>query len=221
MSEVARELHFALTRHVVETGHAPDLATTAQLIGRSEEDTKQGLRELEAMRGVILVPNSFEVWSLHPFALMPTSFWVTSGAGGWWANCAWCSLAIGAALRRDTAVTASEGAQGEQLQFRVEGGRASRSDLLMHFPTGPKRWWDNPYCPCGNILFFTSRESIEAWCVRHGRPMGAVLAMETAIRLAELWFGDYAAPEWQRKTPEQAEDIFVGLGLEGEFWKVR
>ncbi len=215
-----QQLHYLLIRAVIETGHAPDLKQLAALAGRLEQDTKQGMRELERIHGVILAPNSLAVWSLHPFALMPTRFWVTARQGGWWANCAWCSLAIGAAIREDISIFTSEGAEAPALEFRVEQGRSTRSDVLMHFPYPPTRWWDNPYCPCGNILFFSSVASIGAWCARHGHPQGAILNIEQGIGLADRWFGDYASPDWQRKTPEQAAKIFSDLGLDPAFWNL-
>ena len=85
---------------------------------------------------------------------MPTSFWISSGAQGWWANCAWCSLAIGAALGVDITISTAIGAEAKHLEFRVEGGRASRSDVLMHFPYPPSRWWDNPYCPWQHSVLY-------------------------------------------------------------------
>jgi hypothetical protein len=42
--------------------------------------------------------------------------------------------------------------------------------------------------------------------------------MPKAIALAERWFGDYASPEWRRKTPEQALAIFRELDLDPRFW---
>jgi hypothetical protein len=81
-------LHHLLTKYVIETGHAPDLASLSALAGRSEKETDSGLRELEAMHGVNLIPNSTNIWILHPFALFPSAFWVTSDERGWWANCA-------------------------------------------------------------------------------------------------------------------------------------
>jgi hypothetical protein len=160
------------------------------------------------------------VWSLHPFALMPTAFWVTANKRGWWANCAWCSLAIGVAVREDVTITTSDGAEGKELQFRIESGRSSRSDLKLHFPYPPSRWWDNPYSPCGNILFFSSETDVDEWCERHGRPRGAILNIETGIRLAALWFGDYASPDWRRKSPSQAKAIFDELSLDPSFWNI-
>jgi hypothetical protein len=213
-------LHYLMMKHVIETGHAPTISELSALADFSPSQTEDGVRELARMHGVILVPNSLEVWSLHPFALMPTRFWVTAGQGGWWANCAWCSLAIGAALRADTKICTGDGGEGDPLEFRIEQGRASRPDLLMHFPYPPERWWDNPYCPCGNILFFSSPKKIASWCARHHRPRGAILSIATGIALAQEWFGDYASPAWRRKSPEQARAIFEKLNLDPQFWNM-
>ncbi len=213
-------LHYVLMRHVVETGHAPDLATLASVAKLSPEEAEQGLRKLNEIHGVVLAPNSLKLWSLHPFALAPTQFWVTSTRGGWWANCAWYALGIGAALREDVHILTSDGGEGQPLQLDITGGKASRTDLFMHFPYPPARWWDNPYCPCGNILFFSSRARIEVWSKRHGHPIGSILDIKTGISLAERWFGDYASQEWRRKTPDQAAIIFDELGLDRSFWDI-
>lgn len=204
---------------MVERGHAPDLETLAELAGCSTDEAAEGLARLREMHGVILEPDSTRVWSLHPFALTPTSFWVAADERrGWWANCAWCSLGIAAALRRDVTVSARDGGEGDALGFRVECGRPTRIDLFVHFPYPPARWWDNPYAPCANILFFTNAESVAAWCERHGRPLGAVVAIATVAELADLWFRDYASPDWRRKTAAEANAIFRQLGLDPAFW---
>jgi hypothetical protein len=212
-------IHYLLTAHVIERGHAPDVEALARLAGCSTDEAAGGLTRLRQMHGVILEPGSTRVWSLHPFALAPTSFWVSAdGRSGWWANCAWCALGIAAALARDVTISARDGGEWEPLTFRVEAGRPARADLVVHFPYPPARWWDNPYAPCANILFFSDPASVAAWCERHGRPRGAVVAIETVARLAELWFGDYASPDWRRKTARVAEAIFRALELDGAFW---
>jgi hypothetical protein len=217
--DLAELLHYHLIRHVIETGHAPDLATVSVLAGISEQEAERGIRGLAEIHGVILVPTSLKVWSLHPFGLIPTSFWVSSELRGWWANCAWCALGIGAAIHQDITILTSSGGEAQRLEVRIERGVASRNDLLIHFPYPPEQWWENPYCPCGNILFFTSEKEIDDWCARHGHPRGSILDIKTGIRLAELWFGDYASREWRRKTPAQASEIFEQLGLDPTFWR--
>ena len=221
-SPLPNRLHYLMMRHVIETGHPPALDELSRLVGLSEDETSQGLRDLEAMRGVVLEPGSTRIWSLHPFATTPTAHWISTGAptfeGGWWANCAWCSLAIGAALGEEILIKTSDGGEFDRLEFTVDGPTTSRLDLLMHFPYPPSRWWDNPYSPCGNILFFSSEARIDEWCRRHGRPKGAILEMPRALALAELWFSDYASPEWRRKTPQEALEIFNRLELDPEFW---
>jgi hypothetical protein len=214
------KLHYLLVRHVIETGRAPDLSQLAELAGTMEGKTALVLKQLEKMHGVILIPNSLRIWSLHPFALNPTNFWVSAGSVGWWANCAWCSLGIWAVLKRDVTISTSDGAEGKDLEFAIMSGRSVRTDLLMHFPYPPAQWWDNPFAPCANILFFSSEAQIDAWCSRHGHPRGSVLPIDIGLRLSDLWFGDYASPNWVRKTPERAAEIFAELGLDPMFWKM-
>lgn len=213
-------LHYLLTQRVIETGYAPEVKNLATLARASEQEAASCLTALAAMHGVILEPNSLRIWSLHPFALMPTAFWVTAGGRGWWANCAWCSLGIGAALGIDFSVQTSSGAESQPLKFDVVSRRISGANVLMHFPYPPVRWWDNPYCPCGNILFFSSESEVGQWCRRHGRPRGAVLPSDTSWALAQLWFGDYASPQWRRKTAQQAMAIFSQLKLDPAFWSL-
>jgi hypothetical protein len=213
-------LHYLLMRHVIDTGHAPTLQELAESTGLMEQKIAGVLKTLEQIHGVILIPNSLRVWSLHPFALHPTTFWVRSATAGWWANCAWCSLGIWAALKQDVNISTSEGGEARSLEFAIEGGQTRRSDLMLHFPYPPVQWWDNPFAPCANILFFSSESNIGSWCSRHGQPRGSVLPVDVAMRLADLWFGDYASPDWARKTAKRASEIFDELGLDQSFWKM-
>jgi hypothetical protein len=213
--------HYLLTAHVVERGHAPDVGALARLAGCTEPEAAEGLARLRDLRGVILEPDSSRVRSLHPFALTPTPFWVaTDDRRGWRANSAWCSLGIAAAWNRGVTVSARDGGEGGPLTVRVESGRPTRPDPVVHFPYPPARWWDNPYAPCVNILFFTSAETIDGWCARHGRPRGAVVGVDTVAELDWLWFGDHASPGWRRKTAAEADAIFRRLGLDPDFWTI-
>jgi len=214
-------VHFLLLSEIAKTGRAPKLARLGELAEKSEIEVAEALHELERNHGVILKPGTCEPWSAHPFSLLPTIHWVTNAEGdGWWANCAWCALAIGATLNQDIAINTRSGAEGEDFRFAVLDGVATNKNVVVHFPRTPARWWDNPYCPCADILFFHSAEEVEPWCDRHGFNVGDVLPVNKVVELARRWFGDYLSEEWQRKSPGEARAIVSDLGLDPEFWQM-
>jgi len=212
-------LHHLTIKYIIQNGRTPGVARLSAQADCSKEDVISGLRQLEAMRGVILKPGTADIWALHPFSLMPTVFWVsTANEGGWWANCAWCSLGIGTVLNAEVRVSTRDGGDGAPLEFRLPRTMANLPDVMVHFPTRPSQWWDNPYNPCGNIMFFTSEEKLDEWCRRHGIPKGSLLKIEKAIALANLWFEDYASALWRRKTAQEVTEIFTKMELDPAFW---
>ena len=212
------DLHTAIIRHVAEQGFAPSNEVLQRQLGWSAGVLEASLTRLAEIRGVILKPNSLDVWAIHPFTLMPTPTWVTSQTGAWWANCAWCALGIGAALRQDIRVLSRLGAEHEPVEFQVKEGRPTNDRLVIHFPFRPQEWWSNSYNPCGAILFFSSHFEVDTWCARHGFPKGEVIDITTGAALAREWFGGYMEPTWARKSPDEAQRVFRSLGLTSEFW---
>jgi hypothetical protein len=67
------------------------------------------------------------------------------------------------------------------------------------------------------MLLFRSGEHVG----RSGKPAGAFMTVDQAWRLGDIWYRDRADPNWQRRTVEEAEDVFADLGLVGDFWKLR
>ncbi len=214
------QIHHAVISHVAQSGYAPTVSSLCESLDWSEERVETSLTDLSESHGIVLKPNSFDVWAIHPFSLMPTPTWVTAGELSWWANCAWCSLGIGAALGRDIRVSTRLGAHDEQLNFEIRDGRCTTDDLLIHFPFPPTEWWKNPYNPCGYILFFDTESRIDAWCARHQLPKGEAISVGTAISLASAWFGDYLDSSWKRKSSDQVKELFGALGLTGRFWDI-
>ncbi len=47
------------------------------------------------------------------------------------------------------------------------------------------------------------------------------MTLQTGWRLAQLWYADKREPGWRRRTLDEAEAVFAGLGLVGEFWRLR
>jgi hypothetical protein len=70
------------------------------------------------------------------------------------------------------------------------------------------------------MLLFRSDEHIEMWYRRRGIATGATLTLNQQWELARIWYADRMAPDWRRRTPEEAEAVFSSLGLTGVFWRL-
>jgi hypothetical protein len=66
---------------------------------------------------------------------------------------------------------------------------------------------------------FRSEEHIERWLGSRGP--GATLTATKLTKLAHAWWDDRLAPDWQPHTPQQNQTILDGLGLTGDFWRLR
>jgi hypothetical protein len=71
------------------------------------------------------------------------------------------------------------------------------------------------------MLAFRSEEHVERWCRGKGLEGGAFLTPEQQWRLADAWYANRLDPDWRRRTPAEAEAVFAGLGLEGDFWRLQ
>jgi hypothetical protein len=65
---------------------------------------------------------------------------------------------------------------------------------------------------------FRSEEHIERWLA--GREPGATTSITTLNELAQAWWDDRLAPDWQPHTRDQNQAILDRLGLTGAFWRL-
>ena len=70
------------------------------------------------------------------------------------------------------------------------------------------------------MLLFRSEEHLERWRSERDLPLGATMSVEQQWRLARSWYSGRLDETWRRRTPEEAEEVFSGVGLSGEFWKL-
>ena len=71
------------------------------------------------------------------------------------------------------------------------------------------------------MLGFRSEAHVDRWLEQRGLPRGAVFSLEQLWGLADAWYADRLAPDWQRRTAAEAEAVFAGLGLAGDFWRLQ
>jgi hypothetical protein len=71
------------------------------------------------------------------------------------------------------------------------------------------------------MLAFRSDAHVDRWRAQRCLPRGATLSLDQTWGLADAWYANRLAPDWRRRTPEEAQDVFAGLGLTGEFWRLQ
>lgn len=138
-------LRFLVYRHFVDHGGAPsrddlagvigDLATVDRLLGELHDGHMLVLDDRPGRRG--------EIRMALPFAAEPTDFRVSTATGSWWANCAWDSLAILAALHTDGRIESHWADTGERLELTVSDGRLDQRDGYVAFALPAVEWWDD------------------------------------------------------------------------------
>jgi len=84
-----------------------------------------------------------EIRMALPFSADPTDFRVETRRGSWFANCAWDSLAVAAALHDDAQITSTWIDTGEAFQLDIVGGLLDGTDGFIHFELPAGRWWDD------------------------------------------------------------------------------
>ncbi len=68
------------------------------------------------------------------------------------------------------------------------------------------------------MLLFRSEAHVDTWLA--GRPPGATIPITKLAKLAQAWWSDRLAPDWQPRTLAQNQAILDGLGLLGPFWRL-
>lgn len=72
------------------------------------------------------------------------------------------------------------------------------------------------------MLFFRSEEHIDRWCATWRFAKGEVIPIAKGWELARAWYTeDRRDPSWRRRTLEETEAVFQGLGFTSAFWKLR
>lgn len=139
------ELRSAIYRHFVDTGTAPGRMDLADVVG-DLGSTDELLRQLHDRHMIVLDDRPHRLGEIRmalPFSAEPTDFVVNAGGGTWWANCAWDSLAILAALDTDGAIESTWSDSGEPAHLAIVDGDIVERDGFVHFAVPARHWWDD------------------------------------------------------------------------------
>jgi hypothetical protein len=70
------------------------------------------------------------------------------------------------------------------------------------------------------MLLFRDEEHVDRWSGMRAQPRGGLLTPEQLWELARVWYENRLAPEWRRRTADEAQAVFEDIGLTGPFWNL-
>jgi hypothetical protein len=122
-------------RHFADTTRPPGVEETSAHFGLTRAEAAYAYEELNRRHALYLKPGTHEILMAFPF----------SGIGGrtYFANCAWDSLGIPAALRADAEIEAKCAQTGESIRLKVRDQQVQDSDVLVHFLVPFREWYND------------------------------------------------------------------------------
>jgi len=135
------ELRHAIYRDFAATGGSPHPAQLASWCGGSVE-AQQALHRLHDAHSIVL-DDAGAIRMALPFSAAATTHRVVAGDRSWWANCAWDTLAIPAALDIDASIEATWLDSGEPVDLAIHNGELSHTIGFIHFKIPARQWWED------------------------------------------------------------------------------
>jgi hypothetical protein len=137
------KVRYEVYRFFADNCKAPSYQEVAVLLNAAQEDVRDSFHKLHERHMVFLEPGTDTIRIANPFSAIATKFRVRAGHKVWWANCAWDSLGIAAALNVDVRIEATyPDAQGT-VELQVNNGAVDGRNHVVHFPLPCSRWYDD------------------------------------------------------------------------------
>lgn len=143
ISDLDLQVRYHIYRFFADHCRAPSYQEIAGLLNVEESRVRDAYQKLHARHLVFLERGADVIRIANPFSAIPTRFRVTSGRRVWWANCAWDSLGIAAALNLDVQIEARYVDSPDAVELRVENGRVDGKGHLVYFPLPFRQWYDD------------------------------------------------------------------------------
>ncbi len=129
--------------HFAKTTRAPSINEVAAHFGLTDLESAAAFEELHQCHAFFLEPHTHKIHMANPFSGVETSFKVHANGRTYFANCAWDSLGIPAALHTDAQIEAACSQSGEAIHINVKDGQVSRSGVLIHFLVPFHAWYND------------------------------------------------------------------------------
>jgi hypothetical protein len=137
------EIRAFVYRHFAETTRPPHIDEAASRFALTREEAIAAYEELHRRHAFFLKPGTYEILMANPFSGVETSFKVHANGKTYFANCAWDSLGIPAALHTNAEIEAFCAQSGEPIFLHVSEGEVYGSDVLAHFLIPFREWYND------------------------------------------------------------------------------
>ena len=133
----------AIYRHFAETGHRPPLEVVAERVGADVSSVREAYVRLRDQRVLVLEPGRVSIRMAPPFSGVPTQHVVIVDGIQYFANCAWDSFGIPAALHRPGRVHSRCEQSGEPLNLEIGLEGPPSCPWFFHCLVPAAKWWDD------------------------------------------------------------------------------
>src|SRR5262245_40404285 len=113
------KIKVAIYRYFAESGQRPSLQVIADRVGGDVSSVREAFRRLRAERVLVLESYGVSIRMAPPFSGVPTQHVVMVDHTNYFANCAWDSFGIPAALHRPGQVHSRCEQSGEPLNLEI------------------------------------------------------------------------------------------------------
>jgi hypothetical protein len=137
------EIRAFVYRHFAETTRPPSVQETATKFSLWREDAASAYEGLHQRHAIFLKPGTHDILMANPFSSVETPFRVHANDKTYFANCAWDSLGISAAVHEDASIEAACAQSGESIYLTVTNQKVQDSGALVHFLVPFKDWYND------------------------------------------------------------------------------
>ena len=129
--------------HFAETTRPARVEATASHFGLTDEEAASAYEKLSKRHALFLEPGTHHIQMAWPFSGVETPFKVYVNDKTYFANCAWDSLGIPAALHAEAEIEATCAQSGHLIQIAVSKHQVQDSSALVHFLVPFKSWYND------------------------------------------------------------------------------
>ena len=130
-------------QYFAETTRPPLVDETASRFALTHEEAVSAYEELHQRHALFLKPGTHDILMANPFSGVETPFKVRANDRTYFANCAWDTFGMPAALHVDAEIEAVCAQSGEAIRLSVTDQQVQDSDALVHFLIPFRDWYND------------------------------------------------------------------------------